>query len=132
MTRDQLSALSAFLVVAEERSFTKAARRLEVSASALSHALRRLEERIGVRLLARTTRSVTPTEAGEQLIAHLRPALSDIRGALESIGVSAICESGLSELPQLLVGVEFGNLVGEVLKREPWHTTAQRVDRCEA
>src|SRR5881397_3692295 len=85
MTRDQLSALSAFLVVAEERSFTKAARRLEVSASALSHALRRLEERIGVRLLARTTRSVTPTEAGEQLITHLRPALSDIRGALEQI-----------------------------------------------
>src|SRR5437867_5019999 len=85
MTRDQLSALSAFLVVAEERSFTKAARRLEVSASALSHALRRLEERIGVRLLARTTRSVTPTEAGEQLIACLRPALGDIRGALDQV-----------------------------------------------
>jgi len=86
MARDELNALSFFLVVAEERSFTKAARRLEVSASALSHSLRRLEERVGVRLLARTTRSVTPTEAGEQLIAHLRPALGDIRGALDQIG----------------------------------------------
>ena len=85
MARDELSALSAFLVVAEERSFTKAARRLEISASALSHSVRRLEERIGVRLLARTTRSVTPTEAGEQLIAHLRPALGDIRGALDQV-----------------------------------------------
>jgi DNA-binding transcriptional LysR family regulator len=85
MARDELNTLSAFLVVAEERSFTRAAGRLEVSASALSHAIRRLEERIGVRLLARTTRSVTPTEAGEKLIAHLRPALSDIRGALEQV-----------------------------------------------
>src|SRR5437867_12401821 len=85
MARDELSALSAFLFVAEERSFTKAAKRLEISASALSHALRRLEERIGVRLLARTTRSVTPTDAGEQLIARLRPALGDIRGALDQV-----------------------------------------------
>jgi len=85
MARDELTALSAFLTVAEERSFTGAARRLDVSPSALSHAVRRLEERIGVRLLARTTRSVTPTEAGEQLIARLRPALGDIRGALEQV-----------------------------------------------
>src|SRR5438309_1311783 len=86
MARDELTTLSAFLAVAEERSFTKAAKRLEVSPSALSHAIRRLEERIGVRLLARTTRSVTPTEAGEQLIARLRPALGDIRGALDQLG----------------------------------------------
>src|SRR5881628_2605530 len=85
MARDELTALSAFLVVAEERSFTRAARRSEVSASALSHAIRRLEERIGVRVLARTTRSVTPTDAGEQLIARLRPALGDIRGALDEV-----------------------------------------------
>src|SRR5439155_1306909 len=85
MARDELSALSAFLVVAEERSFTKAARRLEVSSSALSHAIRRLEERIGVRLLARTTRSVTPTDAGEKLITRLRPALGDVRGALDQV-----------------------------------------------
>ena len=61
MARDELSLLAAFLAVAEERSFTRAAKRLEVSPSALSHAIRRLEEHIGVRLLSRTTRSVAPT-----------------------------------------------------------------------
>src|SRR2546425_10957060 len=85
MVRDELSVLSAFLTVAEERSFTRAAKRLRVSTSALSHAMRGLEERFGVRLLARTTRSVAPTHAGEQLIGRLRPALGDIRGALELI-----------------------------------------------
>lgn len=85
MVRDELSVLAAFLAVAEERSFTKAAKRLEVSTSALSHAIRRLEEQIGVRLLARTTRSVSPTDAGDQLLARLRPALGDIRGALNQI-----------------------------------------------
>src|SRR5262245_27542232 len=85
MVGDELSVLSAFLAVAEERSFTRAAKRLGVSASALSHAIRGLEERIGVRLLARTTRSVAPTDAGEQFIAHLAPALADIRGALEQV-----------------------------------------------
>jgi DNA-binding transcriptional LysR family regulator len=78
--------------VAEERSFTKAAKRLNVSTSALSHAMRRLEEQIGVQLLARTTRSVAPTDAGEQLLASLRPALSDIRGKLTQI-------SGLQRRP---------------------------------
>ena len=85
MVRDELSVLSAFLAVAEERSFTRAAQRLGVSTSALSHAIRGLEERFGVRLLARTTRSVAPTDAGEQLIARLHPALGDIRGALDLI-----------------------------------------------
>ncbi|HEY6223535.1 MAG TPA: LysR family transcriptional regulator, partial [Gemmatimonadales bacterium] len=69
MIRDELSVLAAFLTVAEERSFTRAARRLGVSPSALSHAIRGLEERIGVRLLARTTRSVAPTDPGRQLLA---------------------------------------------------------------
>jgi DNA-binding transcriptional LysR family regulator len=85
MVRDQLGVLSAFLAVAEERSFTRAAKRLGVSTSALSHAVRGLEERFGVRLLARTTRSVAPTEAGEQLLARLHPALGDIQGALELV-----------------------------------------------
>src|SRR6266446_1529048 len=84
--------LGAFMAVAEERSFTKAARRVGVSQSALSHAIRGLEEEIGVRLLARTTRSVAPTDAGEQLIARLGPALVDIRGALGRI-------SGLRDVP---------------------------------
>jgi DNA-binding transcriptional LysR family regulator len=85
MDNDDLNVLAAFLAVAEERSFTRAARRLGVSPSALSHAIRGLEERIGVRLLARTTRSVAPTDAGEQLMARLRPALGDIREALDQL-----------------------------------------------
>ena len=77
--------LAALMAVAEERSFTRAAKRLAVSQSALSHSIRALEERIGVRLLARTTRSVAPTDAGAELIAHLGPALSDIRAALDKL-----------------------------------------------
>jgi DNA-binding transcriptional LysR family regulator len=90
--RDELSVLSAFLTVAEERSFTRAAKRLNISTSGLSHAVRRLEEQIGVRLLTRTTRSVAPTDAGEQLLAHLRPALGDIRTTLTNL-------SGLQSKP---------------------------------
>ena len=83
--RNELSLLSAFLTVAEERSFTRAAKQLNISTSGVSHAVRRLEEQIGVRLLTRTTRSVSPTDAGEQLLAHLRPALADIRGTLTTL-----------------------------------------------
>jgi DNA-binding transcriptional LysR family regulator len=90
--RDELSVLSAFLAVADERSFTRAAKRLNISTSGLSHAIRRLEEQIGVRLLTRTTRSVSPTDAGTQLLAQLRPALSDIRGVLTTL-------SGLQSTP---------------------------------
>ena len=72
MKREELADLAAFLAVAEERSFTHAAAKLGTSESALSHTLRRLESRLGVRLLARTTRSVAPTEAGERLIAFTR------------------------------------------------------------
>lgn len=85
MLRDDLSILSGFLAVAEERSFTRAAKRLGVTPSAMSHAIRELEEGIGVRLLSRTTRSVAPTEAGEQLLARLRPALADIQEAVDQI-----------------------------------------------
>jgi DNA-binding transcriptional LysR family regulator len=85
MARDDLNILAAFLSVAEERSFTRAAKRMGVTASAISHAIRGLEETIGVRLLSRTTRSVAPTEAGEQLLARLRPALVDIREAVDQI-----------------------------------------------
>src|SRR6266849_2251849 len=85
MVRDDLSILSAFLAVAEERSFTRAAKRLGVSPSAISHAIRGLEEGIGVRLLSRTTRSVAPTNAGEQLLARLRPALGDVASVLHHI-----------------------------------------------
>src|SRR4051812_32748700 len=85
MERNDLNVLAAFLVVAEERSFTRAAKRLGVSPSAMSHAIRGLEEHIGVRLLSRTTRSVAPTESGEQLLARLRPAIADVQQALDQI-----------------------------------------------
>ena len=78
--------LSTFAVVADERSFTKAAIRLGVSRSAVSHSMSALEERLGLRLLARTTRTVAPTEAGERLLAQLRPALDDIAAALTDVG----------------------------------------------
>jgi DNA-binding transcriptional LysR family regulator len=80
-----LGALSAFAVVAEERSFTRAAARLGVSRSAVSHSMSALEDRLGLRLLARTTRTVAPTAAGERLLARLRPALGDIGAALTEI-----------------------------------------------
>ncbi|MBB3963671.1 LysR family transcriptional regulator [Rhizobium metallidurans] len=85
MERGTLNDLLAFAAVARERSFTRAAAVLGMSPSALSHAMRALEERLGVRLLARTTRSVAPTEAGERLLQSLNPALSDIEGGLEAL-----------------------------------------------
>lgn len=78
MQRDNLVDLNAFLAVAEERSFTRAAARLGTSQSALSHTIRRLETRLGVRLLSRTTRSVAPTEAGERLLETIGPAFDRI------------------------------------------------------
>ncbi len=86
MQRDDLVDLNAFLIVAEERSFTRAAARLGTSQSALSHTVRRLETRLGVRLLTRTTRSVAPTEAGERLVGTLRPAFDEIGTQLTSLG----------------------------------------------
>ena len=85
MRREELGSLALFLAVAEERSFTRAAGKLGISQSALSHSVRRLEARLGLRLLTRTTRSVSPTEAGERLIETLRPALDDIDGKLASL-----------------------------------------------
>jgi DNA-binding transcriptional LysR family regulator len=80
-----LTLLAGFVAVAEERSFTRAAKRLGVSPSAVSHSIRSLEEEIGVRLLSRTTRSVAPTAAGEQLLLRLRPAMADIRESVDGI-----------------------------------------------
>jgi len=86
MDREDWGSLVAFAAVAEERSFTRAAARLGVSPSALSHTLRRLEERLRIQLLARSTRSVSTTEAGERLLARLRPAIEEIAGAVEELG----------------------------------------------
>lgn len=85
MERHPLPDLAAFVRVAELRSFRRAAQALGVSPSALSHTLRNIETKLGVRLLHRTTRSVAPTEAGERLLERLRPALNDIDGALAEL-----------------------------------------------
>jgi len=86
MQREDLVDLNAFLTVAKEQSFTRAAAKLGTSQSALSHTMRRLEARLGVRLLTRTTRSVAPTEAGERLLDTLKPALDSIGAKLTSLG----------------------------------------------
>src|SRR4028119_1585951 len=78
MKRDDLNDLAAFVAVADAMSFTRAASKLGMSPSALSHAMKALEARLGVRLLARTTRSVRATEAGERLLRTLRPAFDEI------------------------------------------------------
>ena len=85
MQREEMADLTAFAVVAEERSFTKAAAKLGMSQSALSQIIRRLERRLGLRLLTRTTRSVAPTEAGERLLQTLAPALEELDASLAAL-----------------------------------------------
>src|SRR5437773_3810855 len=85
MPRENVNDLLAFLVVARERSFTKAAAKIGVSQSALSHTIRGLEERLGLRLLTRTTRSVVPTEAGERPLRMVGPRLDEIAVELASL-----------------------------------------------
>src|SRR5215216_4159608 len=86
MRRDNVNDLTAFLAVAREQSFTKAAAQLGVSQSALSHTIRGLEARLGLRLLTRTTRSVAPTEAGERLLRTVGPRLEEINTELAALG----------------------------------------------
>jgi len=85
MAKNELGDLAAFAVVAEERSFTRAASRLGTSQSSLSHTVRRLEETLGLKLLSRTTRSVGLTEAGAHLLETLAPALGEIRARLADL-----------------------------------------------
>jgi len=101
MPRDNLNELTAFLAVAREKSFTRAAAQLGVSQSALSHTVRALEERLGVRLLTRTTRSVSPTEAGERLVRSVGPRLDEIETELAAL-------SALREKPAGTIRVTAG------------------------
>ena len=94
MHRTALAELTAFVAIAEHLSFRVAASRLDVTPSALSHAMRQLEERLGVRLLHRTTRSVSLTDAGHHLLERLRPAIDQINGALEDLGQARDQPSG--------------------------------------
>ena len=95
MLNDELSDLAIFATVADAHSFTRAATKLGKSQSALSQSVRRLEERLKLRLLTRTTRSVMPTPAGERLLSTLRPALGEIEAQLDAL-------SELRELPSRL------------------------------
>ena len=85
MARENVNDLLAFLAVARERSFTRAAAKVGVSQSALSHTIRQLEARLGIRLLTRTTRAVSPTEAGERLLASIGPHFDEIEAQVEAL-----------------------------------------------
>ena len=86
MNITKIDDIQAFLAVAEDQSFTKAAARLGITPSALSHRMKSLEERLGIRLLTRTTRNVSPTEAGERLINSLSPLFEMISQEVEALG----------------------------------------------
>lgn len=85
MARENFNDLQAFLLIARSRSFTRAAAQLGVSPSALSHSMRGLEERLGIRLLTRTTRSVSPTEAGERLLNTVGPRFEEVEAELAAL-----------------------------------------------
>src|SRR5438105_10953413 len=85
MDRSELADLNAFVAVADHLSFRAAAACLGVTPSSLSHSMRQLEERLEIRLLHRTTRNVSVTDAGQRLLERLRPAISEIAGALEDL-----------------------------------------------
>lgn len=108
MARPDVSDLIAFLAVARERSFTKAAAQLGVSQSALSHTMRALEERLGLRLLTRTTRSVSPTEAGERLLRTVGPHFDEIDAALAAL-------NALREKPAGTIRISAGEHAAETI-----------------
>ena len=85
MLKENIADLMSFMVVAREQSFTKAAGKLNISQSALSHSMRKLEERLGIQLLRRTTRSVSATEIGERLITLFAPHLDVMESDLDAL-----------------------------------------------
>src|SRR5215212_5840173 len=99
MRRDNVNDLTAFIVVAREQSFTKAAAQLGVSQSALSYTIRMLEARLGLRLLTRTTRSVSLTEAGERLLRSIGPRFDEIESEIAALGPCATSPPGPSASP---------------------------------
>ena len=98
MRGTEFGELSAFMAVAEQRNFTRAAKHLGISPATLSETIRNLEERLAVRLLNRTTRSVAPTEAGEKLLARLRPVIDDYEAAIDSLNEFRDKPAGLLRL----------------------------------
>lgn len=98
MRGTEFGELSAFMAVAEQRNFTRAAKQLGISPATLSQSIRTLEERLGVRLLNRTTRSVAPTEAGDKLLLRLRPVIDDYEAAIDSLNEFRDKPAGLLRL----------------------------------
>lgn len=121
LSRTELGELSAFAAVARHRSFKRAGVELGLSTSALSHSVRALEERIGVRLINRTTRAVMPTEAGEALLARLEPALGDIGDALAAATGARDEPAGTLRLnvPGTAARMVLGPVVAAFLRRYP-------------
>lgn len=121
MRGTQFAQLSAFVAVAEHRSFTRAATHLGISTPSLSQAIRRLEEQFGVRLLNRTTRSVALTEAGEQLLGHLNPVLTGVENAIDAVNAFRDKPTGTLRLtvhPVAAVAI-LAPLVGRFTKEYP-------------
>jgi DNA-binding transcriptional LysR family regulator len=116
-----LADLDAFAAVALARSFRGAAMKRGTSASALSEALRRLEARLGVRLLNRTTRSVTPTEAGQRLLERLAPALGEVAAALDAVNDFRDTPTGTLRLnvPTIVARAVLPRMLGEFMRRHP-------------
>jgi DNA-binding transcriptional LysR family regulator len=121
MTESNLADLDAFAAVARQRSFRGAALLRGTSASGLSEAVRRLETRLGVRLLNRTTRSVTPTEAGASLLARLAPALGEVAAALEAVDEHRDSVAGTLRLnvPIVVARLVLPSIVTGFLKAHP-------------
>ncbi len=121
MAEPDLADLDAFAAVARQRSFRGAAARRGVSPSSLSQAVRRLEDRLGVRLLNRTTRSVTPTEAGERLLARLTPTLAELGRALDEVNSFRDSPTGTLRLnmPTAAAKLVMPRLIGPFLRAHP-------------
>ncbi|RWL07539.1 MAG: LysR family transcriptional regulator [Mesorhizobium sp.] len=121
MTRPSLNDLTAFVAVATHRSFRRAADEIGTAPSTLSHAMRALEERMGVRLLNRTTRSVSPTEAGFQLLDRLQPALASLDEALDSVAGFRGNVAGTVRInaPRLVAGLLVRWVLPRMAERHP-------------
>src|SRR3954454_538073 len=120
MVTTDFAALTTFVAVAEEKSFTKAAKRQGVSPSAISHSMRALEETLGVRLIARTTRSVALTDAGEKLLARLRPALFEVGKSLQAVSEDQGKPAGRVRLlvPRLATSA-IASRIGKLIRQYP-------------
>lgn len=121
MRGSELGELSIFLAVARHRSFRKAATERGVAASAISHAIRNLEERVGVRLIHRTTRSVTLTDAGERYLADLAPAFEQIGKAQDGLNAFRATPFGMVRInvPTSIAPFVFRNVLGRLVEENP-------------